>query len=90
MLIACNFQFLTVRGTVQLSFDGIHKSTTEKWSEIKSEVDTERGRIVSCRTTYEIERMTMNVDRKVIDGDKNIPKDQLTIYHRLIRNQYES
>ena len=43
ILIACNFRYLIVCGTVSLWFDGICKSaTTEKWSEIKSEADTER------------------------------------------------
>ena len=42
-LIACNFRYLIVCGTVQLWFDEICKSaTTEKWSEIKSEADTEK------------------------------------------------
>ena len=43
MLIACNFQYLIVFGTVRLWLDGIRKpSTTEEWSEILSEVDGER------------------------------------------------
>ena len=43
MLIAFNFRFMIVWGTVRLWFAGILKSaTTEKWSKIISDVATER------------------------------------------------
>ena len=43
MLTDCNFRYLIVCGTVRLRLDGICKlATTEKWSEIKSEAETER------------------------------------------------
>ena len=43
MLIAFNLCYAVVSGAVRLWFVGILKSaTTEKWSEIISDVDTER------------------------------------------------
>ena len=43
MLIDCNFRYLIVCGMVRLWLDGIcNLATTEKWSEIKSEAETER------------------------------------------------
>ena len=43
MLIDCNFRYLIVCEMVRLWLDKMCKSaTTEKWSEIKSEVETER------------------------------------------------
>ena len=65
MLIDGNFRYLIVCRTVLLWLDGICKSaTTEKWSEIKSEVDTERT-LHPEEKNHKIERMTVNVGRKV-------------------------
>ena len=91
MLIDCNFRYWIVYGTVRLWLDGICKlATTEKWSEIKSEVEIERT-LNHEERNHKIKKMTMNVGRKVnvLMEIERLKTYQIAVWHRMMRNQYE-